>query len=449
MSTEQGSTEGRPRFLRDSLLFVIWGIVLAIIFLLLVLWSNRKPNAPSATDLLLTAAAQGDVDGATHALAAGANVSMTDVHGQSAFEMALRRNDLALARCLLEAGADPNALMARNVPTGVARPMQHASLPLHFCIENGYVAMTELLLDFRADIERSGMFSKARMIGSGPPLFAAIECDQPTDIRLEMVRLLLKRGADARRDYGERNAMDFAVFRSDSQIGDLLRQRGADYGPREMVAFNRLDEIRRVVKERPNVLRDRFRPTWAAKPGLNPTLLGFALERGHREMAKFLIESGAPLNTVEYCHDQTPMHMAVVGGDPEVIKLLAARGVNVNARDSCKDTPLHDLAWRDKPEAVAALIQAGADVNARGGAGRTALHSAVGNNRVEVVRMLLAAGADPTIRDGEGESVLDWPVEPAPDEMRKTTYGGQRKLPKVKPEIAALLKQATARKRGK
>jgi cytohesin len=241
--------------------------------------------------------------------------------------------------------------------------------------------------------------------------------------------------------------MDLAVFESDSQVGDLLRQNGAEYGPREMAAFNRLDELKQVVKQRPSVLEERFRPTWAADPGQDPTLLGFALERGHREMAKFLIESGAPLNTIENL-GATPLHKAARGGDPELIKILVARGLNVNAKDKYQDTPLQDIIWQGKPEAIAALIHAGADVNIPGMNRSTPLHTAVHANRVDVVRLLLAAGADPTIRDADGETVLDWPIETAPDQMRKSASGGWRTVPKVKREIVELLKQAASSKQG-
>jgi ankyrin repeat protein len=120
----------------------------------------------------------------------------------------------------------------------------------------------------------------------------------------------------------------------------------------------------------------------------------------------FLIESGATLDTVEHL-GRTPLHLAARGGDPELIRLLVARGLDVNARDDHQDTPLCDIAWLDKPEAVAALIEAGADVNARGINKWTPLHHAVYHHRVDIVRLLLAAGADPTVPEKDGVTPLD------------------------------------------
>ena len=289
---------------------------------------------------------------------------------------AVRGNDVGLARAALEAGADPNASLW--------------SL-LHTSIANGNMAMIELLLEFGADVERLDRLKPAKIVPDGPPLYAAVGCNQPIEVRLAMIRLLVERDADARREVSQRNAMDIAVQDADAQVGALLRGYGLPYGPREMAAFNRLDELKRVVDQTPGVLNERYGPVYATRRGQGRTLLGIALQHGYREMALFLIESGAPLDTVESL-GRTPLHMAAHGGDPELIRLLVARGLDVNARDDHQDTPLCDIAWQGKPAAVAALIEAGADVNARGLNKCTPLRHAARYHRVEIVRLLLAAG---------------------------------------------------------
>ncbi len=132
-----------------------------------------------------------------------------------------------------------------------------------------------------------------------------------------------------------------------------------------MAAFNHLEDLRRVVQENPEIVSERFEPVYAAGPGQGPTLLGIALERGYREMALFLMESGAPIDVVENL-GSTLLHKAARGGDPVLVRLLIAKGLDVDARDNYQDTPLGDVAGRDCCETVAALIEAGADVNARG-----------------------------------------------------------------------------------
>lgn len=296
--------------------------------------------------------------------------------------MAVDQGYASLARRSLEAGANPNLVFDGEKDL------------LCMSIENGRIDIMEILLDHGADIEKNS------------PLLVAIESDQPANVRLKMVRCLLQHGADPHRERGSKSAMNSAVRAGDAEVGDLLRESGVEYGPREMAAFNRLEELQHVVEKNPSVVRDRFEPVYASRPGHGPTLLGIALYGGYREMAIYLIDHDAPLDTIEGT-GSTLLHRACRGGDPELIRLLVARGLDVNARDDYKDTPLTDSVWNTRAEAIDVLIEAGADLNARGINEATALHLAAGHGRVDVVSKLLAAGADPTIVNIHGEVPLD------------------------------------------
>jgi len=92
-----------------------------------------------------------------------------------------------------------------------------------------------------------------------------------------------------------------------------------------MAVFNRLAELKEAVANDPQIVHKRVASIYA---GHDATLLGLALQHGHREVAQFLIDSGAPLETVEEL-GQTLMHMAARGGNPYFVRLLAARGLDV------------------------------------------------------------------------------------------------------------------------
>lgn len=310
---------------------------------------------------------------------------------------AVKANDLSRARQALEAGANPD----RN----------YGSSPgalLLDCIVHGKVEMLKLLLDFGAYAEGASRVRSAVPGKEGPPLFAAVTCDQPPEVRCQMVRLLVAAGANPRTQEGRTNAMELAVHRADGQMGELLRKYRLPYGPREMAAFNHLDALRQAVHDDPELVKRRFKSTWATSgPNDEPTLLAIALHAGYREMSLYLIDAGAPLDTRQH-FGRTLLHEAANGGDPELIRLLLARGLEVDAVDDhYKDTPLEYAAGYDKREAVAALLEAGANVNHQDISGRTFLHAAVLGKRIKILQMLLAAGADPTIADNKGQTPLD------------------------------------------
>jgi ankyrin repeat protein len=331
---------------------------------------------------------------------------------------AVSTDDVALARHALSAGADPNL-------------DPHQQL-LGSCIVHGQVEMTDLLLEFGADIEEVQTFYLS-LSGSvyGPPVFIAAGCNQPPKVRSNMIRLLVAHGADPRRQLGDMTAMDLAFRVCDARTADLLREYGLPYGPREMAGFNRVDELKRAVERERGIVKDRFRPTCWVPPGQEPTLLAIALERGYREMSLFLVESGAPLDTTAYYGD-TLLHLAARSGDPELIRQLVARGLDVNAVNHSSETPLSEIAWRNMPEVLTALVKAGAKVNHHGWLGGTPLHHAAQNNRMKIVRILLAAGADSTIADEYGLTPLDV----------------ARTCSIKNPSIVSLFEQATASKRN-
>jgi ankyrin repeat protein len=321
-------------------------------------------------------------------IGAGADPTST-----TALSIAVREKHLGLVRSLLEAGADPNYTKSGGIP------------PLHMSAERGDVEMVELLLNFGANLEHQARL-KSNSMGAveGTPLFAAICCSQPREMRLHMVRVLLERGANP--ETGRGNAMDLAVEACDGELGDLLREFDAAYGPREAAAFGRYSEVESLVRENPAILTDRYGMR-GHLPGEEPTLLGLSLACGNADVAEFLIEQGAPLDRIEGFSSGTLLHQAARGGDPRLIHRLVALGLDVDARDRFQDTPLTDVVHKARPEVIHALIQAGANINARRIDGKTALHLAVFHDRTDIVHLLLAAGANAAHADNDGDTAID------------------------------------------
>ena len=74
-----------------------------------------------------------------------------------------------------------------------------------------------------------------------------------------------------------------------------------------------------------------------AGPYIGVSALFLAVENGHAEMAKLLLESGADINEIPEPNtlagraSMTPLMAAAYRGDKEMVKLLIGRGANVSA----------------------------------------------------------------------------------------------------------------------
>ena len=101
------------------------------------------------------------------------------------------------------------------------------------------------------------------------------------------------------------------------------------------------------------------------------------------------------------------MHWAAFNGYPAVIKLLASKTCDVNARSESGITPLLQAAARGHTEACVELINDGADPNAVANDGSTPLLKAVANNHLAIINLLLAANARLDAEMSNGKKLID------------------------------------------
>lgn len=181
----------------------------------------------------------------------------------------------------------------------------------------------------------------------------------------EAVRLLLKQGASANsakdvKVVHDASALAFASFSGDVDTARALIDAGADIERRMLVL------------------------------GMLPTTpLLAATMRGDNAMVAYLIERKANPNAGEL---GTPLGRAVVNNQLETVKLLLAKGANVNLVDSLGLTALHYAASvpYDESAIVEALLAAGANDQATDKQGRTALEMARAYQHPAVAKALQA-----------------------------------------------------------
>jgi cytochrome c2 len=90
-----------------------------------------------------------------------------------------------------------------------------------------------------------------------------------------------------------------------------------------------------------------------------------------------------------------PLHNAIKDGDVDQVKILIAKGEDVNKRDRYLGWPLHQAAISNNLEITKLLIAEGADVNTEHRLFGNPLYAAALMSSVEVATFLIANGADP------------------------------------------------------
>ena len=133
--------------------------------------------------------------------------------------------------------------------------------------------------------------------------------------------------------------------------------------------------------------------------------LHLASRRGHKDVARLLLEHGADM-TLQSGDGSTPLHFALNYHNHEVAPLLLEHGADVAARDDEGWTPLHLASLLERDNEARILLEHGADITARTVDGLTPLHIASEDKYEEVVRLLLQHSADITAETDDGSTPL-------------------------------------------
>ncbi|HEY0372380.1 MAG TPA: ankyrin repeat domain-containing protein [Thermoanaerobaculia bacterium] len=168
-----------------------------------------------------------------------------------------------------------------------------------------------------------------------------------------------------------------------------------------------------------------------AENGTTPLLT--AIYHGKADIARLLVERGAPVSFAEACalgdearvrellaNDPSvlntrgadgfpPMPMAIFFGHGALARWLIEQGADVNAaaENPQRVSPVHAAAATCDRDTMRVLLDRGADPNARQQMDYTPLHGAASRGDTEMAKLLLAHGADAEARASDGMTAAD------------------------------------------
>jgi ankyrin repeat protein len=414
--------------------------------------------ANDGSSALLWAAFHSDAEMTKALLAAGATVDTANHYGVTPLLQASRNGDVEVMRALLDAGADPT----RWHPEG--------ETPLMAAARTGRVDAVKLLLSSGSFVNAADPYQEETAL-----MWASAEG------HVEVVKTLLAAGADpnlkahvstiterknADHPSGGFTALMFAARNGHADVVEALIKGGAD--PKLTNADGATATVVAIVNDRFDLAKEMFDlgadPNdgslyWAVDMHDATTDMrahdGSRLQPTHSNnltalaLVKALLDLGADVNKpfVGALHSTTlccgasvnssPFYRAATAADVEVLKLMLAKGAQIEWSPSeikPKDgkpaapgrpnpnlgktpimaalkgglgasfaagpgfdrmiaPPFREPGNRDPLEALNLLLAAGANPNAKAADGSTPLHQAVEEQQVALIRALVAGGA--------------------------------------------------------
>jgi len=128
-----------------------------------------------------------------------------------------------------------------------------------------------------------------------------------------------------------------------------------------------------------------------------PISLQEAASAGEVDDVKVLLAKGVDVNAREWGSLKTALHYAAEKGHKKVVELLLAKGANINAKDTQGRTPFQRAVRRGEKDIIGFLLAKGADVNSKDKWGYTPLYWAIWNEDKDTIKLLVDKGADVNI----------------------------------------------------
>jgi uncharacterized protein len=343
--------------------------------LLLKALNPRPHKKDDLSEELLAAISRRNYEQVKALIEKGADVNYTNSWG--ARPILWVNGNVEIARLLIEKGADPQITPARG----------YGLHPFWGAVEHGSLPLLEVLTSRGVEQEQLDKL-----------LIFAAQKDQ-TEIALH----LIARGASVQaKDEAGHNALTYAVNECNEELIDRLTKKGATLEvPKTQKLVNPLLEAaaRNNIEKVKRLLACGVDVNWSDANGKTP--LGNVLSSGHygakdqsnrAAVAMLLLENGAQADAVLSFNRPEPLLFFVINGnDVRLAEFMIEKGADPNTVFGYSALGL--AIQGDRVEMVRMLIAKGAQVNAKDEQGRTPLVMAAPRQNKEIIELLKAAGA--------------------------------------------------------
>ncbi|MBA8667813.1 tetratricopeptide repeat protein [Holosporaceae bacterium 'Namur'] len=142
------------------------------------------------------------------------------------------------------------------------------------------------------------------------------------------------------------------------------------------------------------------------------TLLHHAAKLNNLSILKILIEEFKSVIDVENFDKQTPLHIAAIAGNIEVVEYLISKAADVMLASSSGQNVLHYAAHYGKYEIIVKILDSVSDylrkelITSKDKDGKRALHYAAFHPNKIIVETLIQRGAEPNIKNSYGYTPL-------------------------------------------
>ncbi len=340
---------------------------------------NPKHGKPP----LFIAAEQKNMETLALLLKLGANPNQKYAQ-DSLLHKAVSQDNLALAKTLLDGGADVN----------IENYLKQT--PIEVAIHKPKPEMTLLLLQYRPDLTRLAQYSRNSL------LHTAVREKKPL-----LVEALVRQGAPVNLINATKETPLLLAIRDSqlSMVKTLLRARANPnikdrYNNTPLqLALNKKDKSFAMA-----LINAKVDVNVADSSGNTPIIV--ATQQVNIPLLKMLIKAGANVNYERRYGNKTALYIAISKADLNMMRLLLDAGADVNARGGFRQTTLHDAVEKKHLGMVNLILKYRPAINVLNILDNSALHSAVLKRNLPIVRRLLKAGAEPNTVNNTGDTPL-------------------------------------------